>query len=174
MNQSLTLSAILDDPLTIRFVQGSDDADFGDLNLSNNPQKTQRHGPFVWLLEDRSEASVTVIGKVIYSAIGDKTGPYFSLPEKRFVSTLVSVVVLILYRSFTAQMPDITTDEMAKAKSGFAVRFINQNLVADVMLPDQLYSHNQAALEYFLTVQEAADRQLSKHGVHTRLPPSTY
>ena len=71
-------------------------------------------------------------------------------------------------------MPDITTDKMVKAKSGFAVQFINWNLVADVMLPDQLYNHNQAALEYFLTMQEAMDQQLSKHDVHTCLPPSAY
>ena len=166
------LSALLKDPSTIRFVEGSDDADLGGIDLSKNPQKTQGHGPFVWLLEDRSEASVTVIGKVIYSAIGDKTGPYFSLPEKRFVSTLISVV--ISYYSPAAQLPDITTDEMAKAKVGFAIRFINQNLVADVMLPRQLYNHNQAALEYFLTVQEAADEKLSKHDMYTELPFSIY
>jgi len=111
-----------------------------------------------------------VIRKVIYSAIGDKTGPYFSLPEKCFVSTLMSVVV-ISYYSPTAQMPDITTDKMAKAKVGFAIWFINQNLV---MLPHQLYNHNQAALEYILTMQEAVDEKLSKHNMYTELPFSIY
>ena len=173
MATQLPLSALLEEPSTIRFIEGSDDADLGGIDLSQNPQKTQGHGPFVWLLEDRSEASVTVVGKVIYSAIGDKTGPYFSLPEKRFVSTLISVVV-ILYYSLAAQMPDITTNEMAKAKVGFAIRFINPNLVADVMLPRQLYNHNQAALEYFLTVQEAADEKLSKHDTYPELLFSIY
>ena len=59
-------------------------------------------------------------------------------------------------------MLDITSDEMAKAKVGFAVRFINRDLVADVMLPDDLSDHNQASLEYFLTVQEAADARLGE------------
>lgn len=58
------------------------------------------------------------------------------------------------------QMPDITPDEMAKAKVGFAVRFINRELTADALLPDALNDHNQAALEFFLTVQEAADERL--------------
>ena len=41
--------------------------------------------------EKATEASVTVVGKVIYTAIGDKTGPYFSLPDARYVSTAVSI-----------------------------------------------------------------------------------
>jgi hypothetical protein len=59
-------------------------------------------------------------------------------------------------------MPVIAGSEMAKAKVGFAIRFINRDLVADVMLPDKLCDHNQAALEYFLTIQEAADERLGK------------
>ena len=173
MATQLPLSALLKELCTIIFIEGSDDADLSGINLSQNPQKTQGHGPFVWLLEDCSEASVTVIRNVIYSAIGDKTGSYFSLPEKHFVSTLISIVV-ISYYSLATQIPDITTDEMAKAKVGFAIQFINPNLVADVMLPYQLYNYNQAALEYFLTIQEAADEKLSKHNMYPELPFSIY
>jgi len=66
------LSALLKDLSTIRFIEGSDNVDLSSIDLSKNPQKTQGHGPFVWLLEDCSKASVMVIRKVIYSAIGDK------------------------------------------------------------------------------------------------------
>lgn len=41
---------------------------------------------FRMALAGHSEASFTVVGSVIYSAIGDKTGPYFSLPEAHYVS----------------------------------------------------------------------------------------
>ena len=57
-------------------------------------------------------------------------------------------------------MPDITPDEMAKAKVGFAIRFINRDLVVDTLLPNELNDHNQAAVEYFLTIQEKADERL--------------
>ena len=166
MDQSLALSVILDQPSTIRFMEGSDDVDLGAIDLSKNPQKTP-NGRFVWLSADRSEVSVTVIGKVIYSAIGDKTGPYFSLPDTHWVSTLVPIMTIILSHLRTTQMPEITTDEMAKAKVGFAIRFINRELVADELLPDKLRDHNQAALEYFLTIQEAADQRLSEY--HARI-----
>jgi hypothetical protein len=89
MVDSLALSAILHDPSTIQFLEGSDDADLGGIDLSKNPQKSS-NGPFVWLTDDRSEASVTFVGKVIYSAIGDKTGPYFSLPDAHWVGVFLS------------------------------------------------------------------------------------
>jgi len=57
-------------------------------------------------------------------------------------------------------MPDATVDEMAKAKVGFAIRFFNPDLVVDALLPERLLHHNQAALEYFLTVQQRADERL--------------
>ena len=91
MTQPLALSTVLDHPSAIRFAEGSDDADFGSLDLSKNPQKAP-NGPFVWFSEDRSEASITVVGKVIYSAIGDKTGPYFSLPDAHWVSPSIPVI----------------------------------------------------------------------------------
>ena len=58
------------------------------------------------------------------------------------------------------QMPDITPDEMAKAKVGFPIRLINPDLVVDVLLPKELNDHNQAVLEFFLTVQQKADERL--------------
>ncbi|KAF9782851.1 hypothetical protein BJ322DRAFT_178294 [Thelephora terrestris] len=141
INNPLALSTVLSDPSAIKFREGSDDADFGGIDLSKNPQKAGS-GPFVWVLNDSTEASLTVIGKVIYSAIGDKTGPYFSLPEMHYV-------------------PEVTTDEMGKAKAGFAVRLTNPDLVADVLSPQELHTHNQAVIEYFLTVQEAAEARLA-------------
>ena len=83
-----SVSSILRDPTTIRFVPGTDEADLRDL-LVKNPQRTP--DGFVWLLPDRkTEATITFVGKVIYDVIGDKTGPYFSLPDKLSVRILPS------------------------------------------------------------------------------------
>lgn len=79
------LAEILARPNTIKFRDDSDEADFGDLDLSTNPQKSPS-GPFLWVLPDRvTEATYTVAAKVFYSGIGNKTGPYFSLPDSRWV-----------------------------------------------------------------------------------------
>ena len=86
LNNPLALSSVLLEPSAIKFRFGSDNADFAGMDLAKNPQKVQASGPFVWLLNDRTEASVMVVGKVIYTAIGDKTGPYFSLPDAHYVS----------------------------------------------------------------------------------------
>lgn len=94
MTEPLALSTILQHPSTIRFMEGSDDADLGDIDLTTNPQKSS-FGPFVWLSADRSETSVTFVGKVIYSGIGDKTGPYFSLPDSHWVSTFLSIIPIV-------------------------------------------------------------------------------
>lgn len=88
LNQSRILSKILSQPSAIKFRDGSDDLNFAGINLLKNPQRAS-NGAFVWLLDDRSEASVTVVGKVIYGAIGDKTSPYFSLPDASRVSVFV-------------------------------------------------------------------------------------
>jgi len=81
-----SLTDILRDPTTIHFTPGTDDADLGDI-LIKNPQRTP--DGFVWLSPDRkTETVITLVGKVVYDAIGDKTGPYFSLPDKLFVRTL--------------------------------------------------------------------------------------
>ena len=122
-------------------------------------------------MNDRTEASVTVVGKVIYTAIGDKTGPYFSLPGARYVSTAVSICCRLLLMLF--QMPGISSDEMAKAKVGFAVRFTNRDFVVDTLLPDILSAHNQAVIEYFLTVREKADARLGTCVTQHRLLLST-
>ena len=95
-NQPRVLSKILSQPSIIRFRDGSDDIDFAGINPLKNPQKTPT-GAFVWLLDDRSEALVTVVGKVIYGTIGDKTGPYLSLPDADWVS--IFVLLLTLYHS---------------------------------------------------------------------------
>ena len=71
-------------------------------------------------------------------------------------------------------MPDITPDEMLKAKVGFSVRFINRDLVVDSTLSDELIDHNQAALEFFLTIQERADMRLAscEYNVRVCTPPT--
>lgn len=64
-------------------------------------------------------------------------------------------------------MPDITTDEMAKAKVGFAIRFINRELVADVNLPDALNDHNQAGMQMLLDLQHYANERLGKYPMYS-------
>lgn len=91
----LALPALLQTPSAVKFRDGTDDADLRGLDLSKNPQKLSNGGPFVWLLNDRSEFDVTMVGKVIYGAIGDKTGPYFSLPDARYVSYLTFMPVFV-------------------------------------------------------------------------------
>jgi len=87
-----SLTDILRDPTTIHFVPGTDDADLGDI-LVKNPQRTP--DGFVWLSPDRkTETVITLVGKVVYGAIGDKTGPYFSLPDKLFVRTLLTFTIV--------------------------------------------------------------------------------
>ncbi|KAF9779875.1 hypothetical protein BJ322DRAFT_1113194 [Thelephora terrestris] len=137
------LLAILDDPATIHFVPGTDRADFGEIDLARNPQRTSQG--FVWFMPNReTEASVTFVGKVAYDIIGDKSGAYFSLPGDEWAR----------------YMPDIVASEMAKAKVGFAVRFANKDLPEDALLPDKFFEHNQAAFEFFLSIQEAADQRM--------------
>ena len=57
-------------------------------------------------------------------------------------------------------MPDIVTSEMAKVKVGFAIRFGNKDLPEDALLPKKFFEHNQATFEFFLSIQEAADRRM--------------
>ena len=78
------LLTILNDPATIHFVPGTDRADFGEIDLMRNPQRTSQG--FVWFMPNRAtEVSVTFVGKVAYDIIGDKSGPYFSLPGDEWV-----------------------------------------------------------------------------------------
>ena len=49
---------------------------------------------------------------------------------------------------------------MAKAKVGFSIRLFNRDLPEDESLPERLFEHNQALLEFFMTVQEEADERL--------------
>ena len=95
-NQSQTLLNILSEPSTIKFRGGSDSVDFAGINLLKNPQKTPT-GAFVWLLDNCSEASVMVVGKVIYSTIGDGTGPYLSLPGAGWASIFILRPALVAY-----------------------------------------------------------------------------
>lgn len=50
---------------------------------------------------------------------------------------------------------------MAKAKIGFPIRLFNRDLPEDESLPEKLFEHNQALLEFFLTVQEEADERMA-------------
>lgn len=84
MSFSDALSAILNDPTTIKFIPGTDQADFGAIDLASNPQKTSQG--FSWFLPNRvTEATVTFVGRVVYNVIGDKTDEYFSLPGEQWV-----------------------------------------------------------------------------------------
>ena len=49
---------------------------------------------------------------------------------------------------------------MAKAKIGFAIRLFNRDLPEDASLPEGLFEHNQALLDFFLTIQEEADERM--------------
>ena len=84
------LLTILNDPATIHFVPGTDRADFGEIDLTRNPQRTSQG--FVWFMPNRAtEASVTFVGKVAYNIIGDKSGAYFSLPGDEWVRSVFSL-----------------------------------------------------------------------------------
>jgi hypothetical protein len=54
----------------------------------------------------------------------------------------------------------VTAEEMAKAKIGFAIRLFNRDLPEDESLAEELFEHNQALLEFFLSVQEEADERM--------------
>jgi hypothetical protein len=69
-------------------------------------------------------------------------------------------------------MPEINADEMAKAKVGFALRFVNHDLVVDATVPDQLTAHNQASLGWFFVAQETADERLGELNSHSSFPPT--
>jgi hypothetical protein len=58
------------------------------------------------------------------------------------------------------QLPIVTAEEMAKAKIGFAIRLFNRDLPEDGSLPEELFEHNQALLDFFLSVQEEADERM--------------
>ena len=58
------------------------------------------------------------------------------------------------------QLSVVTAEEMVKAKIGFAIRLFNRDLPEDGSLPEELFEHNQALLEFFLSVQEEADEHM--------------
>lgn len=60
---------------------------------------------------------------------------------------------------------------MAKAKVGFAVRLFNRDLPEDESLPERLFEHNQALLEFFLSVQEEADQRMGSGRSRLVSPP---
>ena len=158
MSFSDALSAVLNEPTTIHFAPGTDNADFHGLNLEKNPQRT-RDG-FVWQLPDKTEAIITLVGKIDYSVIGDKSGPYFSLPDSQTVRTIIPFRYLPHITNVPFQKPHFDLVDLAKAKIGFAVRCLSRTLPEDSLLPEKLFEHNQAALDYLHTVREASDRHM--------------
>ena len=60
----------------------------------------------------------------------------------------------------TFQVEQVTPAELAKLKVGFAVRLINRDLVVDTLHSDEFNDHNQAVLDFLLSVQEGADTKL--------------
>ena len=128
-----TVSATLHNPDAIHFIPNTDSAYVGIFFNARNPQRTS--DVFVWLLPDRSmEIPVLFVGKVIYGTIGDKTGPYFSLPERFFVRTLPPCPSWSRVTDWLFRVKDVTVAEMAKIKTGFSVCLINQELlIADIL-----------------------------------------
>jgi hypothetical protein len=61
-------------------------------------------------------------------------------------------------------MPEAVAVEMARAKVGFAIRFVNKSRPEDALLPEEFFEHNQAAFEFFLSIQEAADKRMKLSG----------
>lgn len=155
------LSAVLNEDTTIRFQHGSESkADLGRLDLTRNPQQT-RDG-YVWFLPSREEATITLIGKVTYSVIGDKTGPYFSLcgPNAVRITILLCRPLLQRIADMVVQKPKpvLTELDMAKLRTGFAIRTLIDSLPEDEPLPKKLFDHQKAVLDYFFTIQEEADK----------------
>lgn len=154
------LSAILSEPTAVKFVPNTDRADFGAIDLAKNPQKTSQG--FSWFLPDRvTEATVTFVGRIAYDVIGDKSDEYFSLPGEQWVCTPLLRLHVSKLLTLPLQLPVVTPEEMAKAKIGFAIRLFNRDLPEDESLPEGLFEHNQALLEFFLSVQEEADERMS-------------
>jgi len=81
-----SLLAILQEKSTIRFLPESTKANLTGIDLLKNPQRAP-DGAYSWYLADRkSEVPITFVGKLIYSGFGNKTGPYFSIPDQIYVS----------------------------------------------------------------------------------------
>jgi hypothetical protein len=94
MSLSGALSTILSESTTVKFVPGTDRADFGAIDLAKNPQKSPQG--FSWFLPNRvTEAMVTFVGRVVYDVIGDKTDEYFSLPGEQWVCNTTSLLLRV-------------------------------------------------------------------------------
>jgi len=158
-SNSDALSTVLNEHTTIRFASGTDNsADLCGLDLEKNPQRT-RDG-FIWRLPDQTEATITLIGKVAYSVIGDKSGPYFNLPPSTSVRIIISFHCLPHITDAQFQKPHLEMFDLARAKIGFAIRCVTRSLSGDSLLPDEVFEHNQAVLDYLHTVREASDMHM--------------
>jgi len=83
--------------------------------------------------------NISVFGKIVYGAIGDKTGPYFGLPNKLFVRISPSCSPPSRNAdSLSFQVEDVSPTEMGKVKVGFSVRLINEDLLVGALLSDEL------------------------------------
>ena len=93
------LLSILEQESTIRFLPGSTDKpDMTGIDLLKNPRMSS--DGYAWYLADnKTEVPITIVGKLVYSGmVGDKTGPYFSIPGTDYVS-VVRFIFLPLCRS---------------------------------------------------------------------------
>lgn len=149
------LTAVLNEPTTIHPHPGTNLVDFGVLDINNNPIRSK--DGFVWLLPNNAEPIITFVGKVTYSVVGDKTPPYFSLPNRETVCTVVSLCHSPYVTDASFQKMDLELSDVKGMKAGFAIRLINKNIPEDASLPSDFFKHNEAALNYFVRVQEAAD-----------------
>jgi len=90
MSKPANLSSVLGEKTTIRYHSGTNNPNFAGLDIHDNPHKT-RDG-FIWKMPDGEEAKINFIGKIDRSAFGDKSGPYFSLPDRQFVRAIVTLL----------------------------------------------------------------------------------
>lgn len=159
---SESLSTILADPTTIHFTPNSTSkVDIGDLDLRANPSWDRVKNTFVWRSPDGKELTVVFIGKVVYSSIGDKGCPYFSLAGSNNVCTIISQSPFRAADMLGSK--NIFNDQdMKRARAGFAIRSLNADLSDDASLPKTLMDHSQATLDFFVDMQEHGDVVLNK------------
>ena len=69
------------------------------------------------------------------------------------------------------QKPRLEVSDLAKMKTGFAIRFLTEEIDEDKSQPGELFDHNRAALAYLWDIQEAADKSMD--GSKSTCPPST-
>jgi hypothetical protein len=155
MSSTDTLSSILEDSSTIHFQPGTYDADFNGLDIAKNPQSSK--DGFMWKLPNGKEFVFTFFSKVMYSALGDRTGPYFNQKEAKVT---LSRFYPCPITDTSSQEHSLGESEMKKARMGFSTRLVTRDLPDDESTPEELFVHNEAVVDFFHTIQEFSDDKL--------------